>query len=201
MLERKPKVYQIFDSIREKNQIRFNWIINQYSKEFIIQCKDFDKYRENILHSAAIANSIFVVSYVVNNLPLSYIIELFSQKDDTGATPLHLASPKFLMETSLVLNSHSETRHVFKRLLDLRDNLGTTVLERLGPTLLNLASSCGEIETLNFLIEIGAQVNSCDEKGITPLYSAISNNKIEVVKMLLKNGANPNLFHFKKTIN
>jgi ankyrin repeat protein len=58
-------------------------------------------------------------------------------------------------------------------------------------TLLHVASYCGRIEMVEYLLSIGAEVDIKDEFNDTPLFNAVVNKKTEVVKVLLRNGAYP----------
>ena len=56
-----------------------------------------------------------------------------------------------------------------------------------------IASSCGHIEVLEYLLQAEADVNSKDEDGYTPLAYAITGSKsLTIVQRLLQSGANPN---------
>ena len=71
-------------------------------------------------------------------------------------------------------------------------NPNTTLISDITP--LMIASSCGHIEVLEYLIQAEADVNSKDEDGYTPLAYAITGSKsLTVVQRLLQSGANPNI--------
>jgi ankyrin repeat protein len=55
---------------------------------------------------------------------------------------------------------------------------------------LNVAISKGDIETVKKFIEYGANVNQISE-DMTPLMIAARSNKVEIMKILLENGARP----------
>ena len=57
------------------------------------------------------------------------------------------------------------------------------------PTPLMLASEHGHTEIVNILIQAGANVNFTDKRNFNALGCAISNCKVEVVKLLLEKGA------------
>ncbi|MCR4033774.1 MULTISPECIES: ankyrin repeat domain-containing protein [Flavobacterium] len=57
---------------------------------------------------------------------------------------------------------------------------------------LNVAISKGDLETVKKFIEYGADVNQMSE-DLTPLMIAARYNKHEILKVLLANGARPNL--------
>lgn len=70
--------------------------------------------------------------------------------------------------------------------VDEKNDSGTTPLE--------VAAFEGNIEICKFLIEKGANVNNVSNEGVTPLFQAIDQSEShEVVKLLLENGADPNL--------
>ena len=60
---------------------------------------------------------------------------------------------------------------------------------------LGLACFFGHLETAEYLVKAGAPVNtpSNNDLSVTPLQSAAAGNHTSVVRMLLKNGANPNV--------
>ena len=60
-------------------------------------------------------------------------------------------------------------------------------------TALCYAAGCRALETARLLMERGADVNSRDDFGITPLIEAVRSNCLEMASMLVQNGANPNL--------
>ena len=58
-----------------------------------------------------------------------------------------------------------------------------------------IASSCGHTETVQVLLQAGANVNSTDNDGYSPLVYAITGHKsLQVMEQLLKAGAQPNVF-------
>jgi len=63
------------------------------------------------------------------------------------------------------------------------------ILER---TALHQACVEGRIEVIHYLLNLGADANSVDRFGYSPLHLAIQNGSLEVVTMLVERGANPN---------
>jgi len=65
---------------------------------------------------------------------------------------------------------------------------------------LHLAAAEGQLATVKFLLEKGADVNATDRWGRTPLDDAISSKHQDVVELLLKSGANKSSFNSKTPI-
>ncbi len=67
---------------------------------------------------------------------------------------------------------------------------------------LHRASAAGEVETVKFLIEHGANVNIKNEASQLPIHYAAENGHTEIVKILLENGAfaNPKLGYTNKSV-
>ena len=98
-----------------------------------------------------------------------------NQADDKGYTPLIVAA----------IYGH---RKILKLLLDAPQ---ADILKPIisGDSVLTLAIEYDQLHIINILINAGADVNHAAENGITPLLMASVNNKIEIVNLLLKNGA------------
>ena len=83
----------------------------------------------------------------------------------------------------------STTSHIFDSSVDINCRLVNDI------TPLMIASSCGHTETVEVLLQGGANVNNTDSDGYSPLLYAITGHKsLQVIELLLKFGAQPNVF-------
>ena len=73
----------------------------------------------------------------------------------------------------------------------MKDSIFLFCIDYYGQTGYHWAAKLGNIKMLELLIQYGRHHNQKDFKGRTPLYLAAFNNKTEVCKYLLANGANP----------
>ena len=91
---------------------------------------------------------------------------------------------------------HDTTKsHIY----DTNVNINCTLANDITP--LMIASSCGHIETVQVLLQAGANVHSTDNDGYSPLVYAITGHKsLQVIEQLLKAGAQPNVFINDQTI-
>jgi uncharacterized protein len=60
-------------------------------------------------------------------------------------------------------------------------------------TLLIQAAKRGDLPVVQALLAKGANVDSCDRQGTTPLMFAAANGTTEILRTLLQSGANANL--------
>lgn len=60
-------------------------------------------------------------------------------------------------------------------------------------TLLHIAARTGDVESIEVLIDAGADVNIVGDLGNTPLHAAALRGQINSVKILLRRGANPSI--------
>lgn len=106
-----------------------------------------------------------------------------------GETITHRASD--------LLKSHAVTGCLqeMRVLLDAKPTAGdfTKIRDKNGCSLLALAVPNGNIDVVRYLVELGADVDSHDAKGRTPLMEAALWSHIEIVSLLLKKGANKTL--------
>ena len=83
----------------------------------------------------------------------------------------------------------STTSHIFDSTVDVNCRLVNDI------TPLMIASSCGHTETVEVLLQAGANVNNTDIDRYSPLVYAITGHKsLQVIEQLLKAGAQPNVF-------
>jgi ankyrin repeat protein len=76
------------------------------------------------------------------------------------------------------------------------DGLKITNLQQrnyLGDTVLHTVCSWGDEVAARAVIEAGADVNALGDNGASPLFNAVIGESADVVRLLLKKGANPNI--------
>ena len=61
--------------------------------------------------------------------------------------------------------------------------------DRDGRTLLINAAIYNRLDVVKYLVQKGADINTCDSIGNTPLHAAVLGNNTKIVQYLLKNGA------------
>ena len=77
------------------------------------------------------------------------------------------------------------------RILVERGNINQYPMDHDAVTALILATTRGHSEVVEFLLEMGANIESRSKKEDTPLMRAITHNRYDVAEMLLSKGANP----------
>ena len=93
----------------------------------------------------------------------------------------NLSPVEALLHDTVENRSTEELKNMFQKLLNSKDsNKGSK-------TVLHKASEQGDLSKVEFLIQLGAQVDAIDEDQATPLHYA---NSFEVVNCLVNNGAN-----------
>ncbi|TLD39357.1 putative ankyrin repeat domain containing protein [Venturia nashicola] len=107
-------------------------------------------------------------------------MDLMNLLFDHGADP-NLPAPKHPLWPSTY---HAETLHLM---------LSRGADTRKAPGLMELASSLKNIESVSVLLGAGVSPNIKKDGIYTPLCSAIRDNSVDIVELLLANGADPNL--------
>ena len=139
-----------------------------------------DKQPENQKLSLVVTSLTTACQYGHSRLIISllmYLLDYFTQDE----------SQLFVLSAE---GDHiSTTSHIFDSIVDIN----CTVVNDITP--LMIASSCGHAETVEVLLQAGANVNSTDNDGYSPLVYAITGHKsLQVIKQLLKAGAQLNVF-------
>ncbi|KAI8315033.1 putative ankyrin repeat protein [Colletotrichum sp. SAR11_59] len=104
-------------------------------------------------------------------------------------TPRHNANGNPALKTSLISAVQGKNHKLVEQLLDRGVSPDTGAENHV------LVDSvlCQDHESVRLLLLFGADPNSPDKDGITPLFAAVEMNAVEMAKMLLKYGADPNL--------
>ena len=101
----------------------------------------------------------------------------------------------FLPEESYLFISCAKGDHNTTKSHIYDTNVNINCILANGITPLMIASSCGHTETVQVLLQAGANINSKDNDGYSPLVYAITGHKsLQVIEQLLKAGAQPNVF-------
>ena len=92
--------------------------------------------------------------------------------------------------------ARSQKLDVVDLLLKGQADLNYRSLYNLNPTLLHVAARSGNLGVTQWLLNHGADVNTLDYKGDSPLCKAIQSQKHDVVELLLKRGADVDVWDF-----
>lgn len=80
----------------------------------------------------------------------------------------------------------------------LSEGAAINTRDRFGNDALIYAVRGDHLETINVLIDAGADVNQANVGGVTPLFEAAGSRDIVIVRLLLNKGADPNIVNMQK---
>ncbi|CAF0720907.1 unnamed protein product [Brachionus calyciflorus] len=173
------------ESIRDKNQAS---CLHYASRNGCLNILEYLIIEKNVcpflvsevgatcLHDAAVKGRIDVIEWLLKNTSLST-----SFKDSNGANIWHLSS-KF------------DQIELIDWLIQYEGNKGAKAMTFNGATCHHFAASSNAFKSLRRLIQIVPNYVNCQMiNGVTPIYLAIQENNIPIVKYLIKSGANINI--------
>jgi len=80
----------------------------------------------------------------------------------------------------------------------LAEGAAVNTRDRFGNSALIYAVRGNHLETINVLVDAGANLNQANVNGITPLFEAAGGRHIETVRLLLHKGADPNIVNMQQ---
>ena len=104
-----------------------------------------------------------------------------NRKQSTGLSPVTIAAERDAPDTLRLLLDHGGD-------INITDGKGRNAL--------SLASFCGHVDTLNYLLGLEAGrglLDARDDKGCTPLWLAARTGNVKIVRILLEAGADPTI--------
>jgi len=132
-----------------------------------------DKEGRTAAHWAAIFNNVWLLERLE-----AKGADLLRPYQENNLRPLHFAGMNGAFAAAEMLLEISPPEHIN---------------EKIGPsqeTVLHLASyRKGAVETVRLLLDMGADVNAVDNRGRTPLSRAIDGRDAEIVRLLIRRGA------------
>ena len=131
-----------------------------------------EKTMGNSLHSAAEAGD---VAEIESLLALGFSID---RRNDEGRTPLMMATKNGKLQAATYL---------------LKQGADPTLQSNKGWNVLHYASRGGNPEVFELMLSHVPSIDSITKEGRTPLMIAAGNDKLQAVKCLLKQGADPSL--------
>ncbi|XP_061189952.1 uncharacterized protein LOC133197762 [Saccostrea echinata] len=163
---------------------------NHYSiKEYLIsQCKNRDPFQDDI-----------VLDFIQKTFGISKKMETLKSNTSSRFSCLF----ELVLESKNILPPNwqsycfqqkiiSKELSILKCLFSHGYNLNSA--DTFNPKLLFVASENGYIETVEQLVNQGADVSIYNDDKITPLYLASQNGHMEIVQYLIEHGANVNIY-------
>ncbi|XP_024311068.1 ankyrin-1 [Brachypodium distachyon] len=146
-------------------------VLKKMAKKVDLRGAKDKKNRQNALHLAASEGHLDCCKFLVEKSGLDV-----NSVTDTGVTPLFYAALERRVQVMRYLLDHGAD---------------PTMSEERGSVLLHNAAEEGYCEAVRLLLSKGVDVDPIDHRG-APLHLAVARDHVEVVKVLLEHGANPN---------
>lgn len=159
-----------------------------------IDLNSVDPHGRTPIHAAAIRGFVDVIKFCVR---VGGKVDIF---DHNGSSPLHYAAAEGHLEAVECLSESSNAKYAINNegktafaLAVENGHLHLLDLLRLGDVL-HRAARVDDVLGLKSSLAQGANVNSRDQNGWTPLHRAAFKGRIECVKALLNHGAEVDIF-------
>eukprot|EP00300_Choanocystis_sp_HF-7_P016698 c19498_g1_i5.p1 GENE.c19498_g1_i5~~c19498_g1_i5.p1 ORF type:complete len:308 (+),score=68.52 c19498_g1_i5:41-964(+) len=128
-------------------------------------------------------------------VPASHATNLELQPDSDTNTDTDSDAPDSEQAKAIHDAFAAELRELLQSDED-RDELSANineVLDKDGSTMLIKASDAGAVDSVEILIGLGADIHQADHSGCTPIFHAARGRHLEVVRTLIKHGADVNV--------
>ena len=213
-------INEYFELIQERNKDKLIECIGN------TDCKIWELKDENgytILHKAVFNGDMELTELIIGEVKKriglnskNALSKFLNEKTNEGLTALHYAAYKgnirmlqYLMKFGA---SIMETTNFGKNVLHMaaegnqpsmmiylisKENQSHDCVDENGSTPLHRACYCGGEEAVNFLINLGADINAQDKEKLTPLHLAVLGENENIVLKLLQKNANKNISNAK----
>lgn len=142
---------------------------------------DIDEVSRRLAVNPSFATSPFEVGASRKNAPDFFFTEI-KHYLYAGDTALHMAAAAFRRPVAELLVAHGASCHA-------RNRRGAEPLHYAADT--NHWDPTAQVETIEFLLSIGADPNAWDKSGVAPLHRAVRTRSLPAVRALLDGGAHP----------
>ena len=149
--------------------------------EYLIINDNFSRMNLFELSSEICELKIFRIlkKYLVNNIKL--LEHLINKNIDGKKNIFHIAAEKNKIMSLLFFYSFYYNNNIHNSILNIKDKSALTPL--------HIACNYGNYEFVQYLINLGANIDCLDKDNKTPLFYAVQSNNIKIIKYLIINGA------------
>ena len=213
-------INEYFELIQERNKDKLIECIGN-SDYKIWELKDENGY--TILHKAVFNSDMELTELIIGEVKKriglnskSALPKFLNEKTNEGLTALHYAAYKGnipMLQYLIKFGANiMETTNFGKNVLHMaaegnqpsmiiylisKENQSHDCVDENGSTPLHRACYCGGEEAVNFLINLGADINAQDKEKLTPLHLAVLGENEQIVLKLLQKNANKNISNGK----
>ena len=216
------KSEELFQYIQQRNigKIKEYFSNPEYK---VWQVKDENGY--TILHKSVFNNDYEITSTIIEEVKKRLgmnkesLPKFINEKTNDGLTALHYAAYKGNIKLlQLLINngaSVDDVTNLGKNVMHMaaegnqpsmmiylisKEHQSPTSVDENGSTPLHWACYSGAEEAVNFLLNLGADINAQDKEKLTPLHLAVIGDKDKIVLKLLQKNADKNLMNYKKEL-
>lgn len=185
------------------------WMAHEETRDKKVLVNATDMNRETALHKAIIAAGVDDMKTAQITMKNNAPVVADTRHSDVKAIEVLLKNDANIFQTNkwgqsvfhkVVINSDATIRTVLLKMFADAISSGELVTALInaasfdtGDTPLLVACALpGRLETAKQLIALGAQVNQANKRGETPLFKATAHFQVDVVRILLEAGADPN---------
>ena len=217
------KTEDFFEYIQQKNVDK----IKEYfsNPEYKVwQLKDENGY--TILHKSVFNDDIETTTLIINEVKKRVgmnskdsLSKFINEKTNEGLTALHYAAYKgnIPLLQLLIKNGASvdAVTNLGKNVIHMaaegnqpsmmiylisKEHQSSQIVDENGSTPLHWACYAGAEEAVNFLLNLGANIDAQDKEKLTPLHLAVIGGREKIVLKLLQKNANKNLLNVRKEL-
>lgn len=214
------KTEEIFDYIEQKNYDKIKEIFSNTDYK-VWQLKDENGY--TILHKSVFNNDIETTNLILEEFKKRLgmktkdsLPKFINEKTNEGLTALHYASSKgnINLLQLLIKNGASveAATNIGKNIMHMaaegnqpsmmiylisKEHQSAQSVDENGSTPLHWACYAGAEEAVNFLLNMGANINAQDKEKLTPLHLAVLGGKDKIVVKLLQKNADKTIMNIR----
>jgi ankyrin repeat protein len=99
--------------------------------------------------------------------------------------------------TPLIVAVKEDRFEIISNLAEKGADVNARSTSKMGSAVLCFATEVGDLKVIQFLLDHGADIEIQNKDGTTPLYNAVTKKNLDVARLFLSKGADPNKFAYR----